>query len=217
MPEKLSESDALRIVSNEGIKWKDEVKFAGVRQQTLLEIIDLKEKCNCEITITSVTDGVHASGAESHSTGYKIDLRSKEISSGEGKKLFEYITKNFARIEDRTEADGTKSKQWKNKGGAIYALEYEGKNDEHWDVLVTGERTDLLSKTNEKSNQFIQLKELETISGKDSAVIRVNIPKEFWSERFKFTDSLKLDRDVPEIVRTQDRFYEFTLENVTLE
>ena len=85
LPEKLSESEALKIVSNEGIKWKDSVKFAGVRAQTLLEIIDLKEKCKCDILITSVTDGKHASGTESHSTGYKIDLRSKDKSKGEEK------------------------------------------------------------------------------------------------------------------------------------
>ena len=216
LPEKLSESEALKIVSNEGIKWKDSVKFAGVRAQTLLEIIDLKEKCKCDILITSVTDGKHASGTESHSTGYKIDLRSKDKSKGEEKKLFDYITNNFVRIEDRTETDGTKSKQWKNEGGAIYTLEYEGKDNEHWDVLVTGERTDLLSKTSASSNQFIQLKELETISGKGFAVVRVNIPRDSWTDPFKFTDSIKLEEGVSEVVSTKDGFYEFTLKEVNI-
>ena len=214
LPDKLSESDALKLVSNEGIKWKDSVKFAGVRPQTLLEIADLKKKCACDITITSVTDGTHASGAESHSTGYKIDLRSKDKSKGEEKKLYDYITKNFGKIEDRA---SDKSKQWKTKDGAIYALEHEGTDNEHWDILVTGEREDLLSKVKESSNQFIQLKELETISGKGSAVIRVNIPKEFWEESFKFTDSIKLEEDVPEVVSTKDGFYEFTLKEVNIE
>ncbi|MEK6817662.1 MAG: hypothetical protein AABX80_02565, partial [Nanoarchaeota archaeon] len=216
LPKKLSELEASKIVSNEGIKWKESVKFAGVRAQTLLEVIDIKEKCNCEIMITSVTDGTHASGTESHSTGYKIDLRSKDISSGEGKKLYEYIKNNYEKIQDRTEVDGTKSRQWKNKYGAIYTLEYEGIENEHWDVLVPGERTDLLSKYTTKSNQFIQLKELETISGKGSAVVRVSIPKDFWTESFQFTDSIKLEENIPEVVSTKDGLYEFTLKEVNI-
>lgn len=214
LPDKLSESEALKIVA--GIQSKDSVKFEGVRPQTLFEILDLKEKCNCEIIITSVTDGTHASGAESHATGYKVDLRSKDKTAGEGKKLYDYITSNFERIEDRAESDGTKSKQWKNKGGAIYALENEGGNNEHWDVLVLRERNDLFSKFG-GANQFIQLRELESISGKGSATIRVNIPRDFWTESFKFTDSINLEENVPVSISTKDGIYEFTLKKVNLE
>ncbi|MDP2672698.1 MAG: hypothetical protein Q8O84_02715, partial [Nanoarchaeota archaeon] len=206
--ESLSTSETKKMFEDYNIKIKDNVFFGDVlKKSTAEEVIGLKGDCNCEVVVTaSAEPGIHATTGEyNHYTGYKIDLRSIV----EGEKLTNYIQKNFRQIEKR--ADG--SKQWTNsKTGAIYALENENGANEHWDVLVTRETfSDTLS------TNFIQLKELEKISGKDSAVIRVNIPKEFWSESTKFSDSISLEKDVPEIVSTKDGIYEFTLKKVNLE
>src|SRR3989344_2117714 len=203
----LSTSETKKMFEDYKIKIKDGVVFGDVlKRSTADEIIKLKIDCNCDIVVTaSAEPGVHAAGEYSHYTGHKIDLRSK----AEGEKLTNYIQKNFRKIETRT--DG--SKQWMNlKTGAIYALEDENKDNEHWDVLVNPEISSDAFSTN-----FIQLKELETQNGKGSAVIRVNIPKEFWSESFQFTDSIKLEEGVAEVVNTEDGFYEFTLKKVNLE
>ncbi|KHO54938.1 MAG: hypothetical protein QT10_C0009G0020 [archaeon GW2011_AR19] len=206
--ESLLTSETERIFEDADVKVKEDVLFLSVlKKSTADEIIRLKGDCNCDVVVTAAAEpGIHATTGEyNHYTGHKIDLRSV----AEGEKLTNYIKKNFRQIEKRT--DG--SKQWTNpKTGAIYSLENENGANEHWDVLVTSETfSDALS------TNFIQLKELEKISGRESAVIRVNIPKEFWSESFKFTDSIKLEKDVPEIVSTKDGFYEFTLKKVNLE
>ena len=200
-------SETERIFEDADVKVKEDVLFLSVlKKSTADEIIRLKGDCNCDVVVTAAAEpGIHATTGEyNHYTGHKIDLRSV----AEGEKLTNYI-KNFRKIETRT--DG--SKQWTNpKTGAIYSLENENGANEHWDVLVTSETfSDALS------TNFIQLKELEKISGRESAVIRVNIPKEFWSESFKFTDSIKLEKDVPEVVSTKDGIYEFTLKKVNLE
>ena len=203
----LSTSETEKMFENYNIEIKEGVIFGdALKRSTAEEIIGLKGDCNCDVVVTAAAEpGVHASGEYSHSAGYKIDLRS----AAEGEKLTSYIQKNFRKIETRT--DG--SKQWTNpKTGAIYALEDENKNNEHWDVLVTPKTF-----SNSFSTNFIQLKELEKISGKGSATIRVNIPKEFWSESFQFTDSIKLEEGVTEVVSTKDGFYEFTLKKVNLE
>src|SRR3989344_5817577 len=203
----LSTSETKKMFEDYKIKIKDGVVFGDVlKRSTADEIIKLKIDCNCDIVVTaSAEPGIHAAGEYSHYTGHKIDLRS----AVEGEKLTNYIQKNFRKIETRT--DG--SKQWMNlKTGAIYALEDENKDNEHWDVLVNPEISSGVFSTN-----FIQLKELETQNGKGSAVIRINIPKEFWSESFQFTDSIKLEEGVAEVVNTKDGFYEFTLKKVNLE
>src|SRR3989344_4208074 len=203
----LSTSETKKMFEDYKIKIKDGVVFGDVlKRSTADEIIKLKIDCNCDIVVTaSAEPGIHAAGEYSHYTGHKIDLRS----AVEGEKLTSYIQKNFRKIETRTDS----SKQWTNpKTGAIYALEDENKNNEHWDVLVTPKNF-----SNSFSTNFIQLKELEKISGKGSATIRVNIPKEFWSESFQFTDSIKLEEGVAEVVNTKDGFYEFTLKKVNLE
>lgn len=119
----VNEATARKTLIGAGISVKDgTVVLQGVREQTLIEIENLKQSCaGCEITITSGTEGNHAEGQYSHSNGYKVDLRLNT-------QLDAYIKTNFEDVGKRS--DGFQ--MFKNKvSGAVYALELD-----HWDVLV---------------------------------------------------------------------------------
>ena len=119
----VNEATARKTLIGAGISVKDgTVVLQGVREQTLIEIENLKQSCaGCEITITSGTEGNHAEGQYSHSNGYKVDLRLNT-------QLDAYIKTNFEDVGKRS--DGFQ--MFKNKvSGAVYALEVD-----HWDVLV---------------------------------------------------------------------------------
>ena len=48
----------------------------GLRENTIYELASLRTACpNAEIVVTAGTEGGHAEGPISHSTGYKVDLR----------------------------------------------------------------------------------------------------------------------------------------------
>ena len=125
----VNEATARKTLIGAGISVKDgTVVLQGVREQTLIEIENLKQSCaGCEITITSGTEGNHAEGQYSHSNGYKVDLRLNT-------KLDTYIKQNF---EDVGKRSGDNAQQYRNKvSGAVYALEVD-----HWDVLVVPAQT----------------------------------------------------------------------------
>ncbi len=101
----------------------------GIRQDTVDEVVGLKDECGCTVTISGGTETGHdvAANGIDHQDGYKVDL---QLNSG----LTNYIQTSgqFTRIADRTPGDG--APQWQDKStGAVYALE-ASKN--HWDVTV---------------------------------------------------------------------------------
>ena len=108
--------------------------LAHVRQETISEIVKLKQNCiDCVVTVTGGTEqtGGHNDGAFSHANGYKIDLR-------DSPSLYKYINDNAGAGADKLflpmgkRSDG--ALQYKNnKTGAVYAYETD---PNHWDVLV---------------------------------------------------------------------------------
>ncbi|MBI4159956.1 hypothetical protein HY504_02220 [Candidatus Wolfebacteria bacterium] len=118
------------------------VSFAGVRQSTIDEIIALENQMRANLVryggpgfasnptgyifVTSVTEGNHAPGGESHATGHKIDIRLNPT-------LNRFIEVNYSRIGTRS--DG--APLYQSPRGSIYARE-----GDHWDVLAaTGRGT----------------------------------------------------------------------------
>lgn len=93
----------------------------GINQSTINEVIALKQSCSCEVVVTAGTEAGHAGGAQSHGTGYKIDLRTTSDLTG-------YITSFYTYTGVRS--DGAALYQ-RNGSNAVYALE-----GNHWDVLV---------------------------------------------------------------------------------
>lgn len=111
----------ISMIEEAGVGIKEGATLERVRQQTLLEIINLKNECDCEIVITSGTDGQHEPGQYSHANGYKVDLRTVVS-------LNDYLQENFEIVDERTGGVLV----YKNpESGALYALE-----GDHWDVLV---------------------------------------------------------------------------------
>jgi len=74
----LSNTDALTFLNDAGIEYKDSVSGEGVRPHVISQLVALDQTCNCNITVTSLTDGNHASGEFSHSEGFKADLRTRD-------------------------------------------------------------------------------------------------------------------------------------------
>ena len=92
----------------------------GIKQETISEVINLKNSCGCDITVTSATGGTHNPGEYSHGNGWKIDLRLTES-------LTNYITRNYTKLANRS--DG--AQMYRAPNGNLYALE-----DDHWDIQV---------------------------------------------------------------------------------
>ncbi len=46
----------------------------GIREQTILQALNVKSACNCSVVVTGGTEPGHSGGTYSHGTGYKIDL-----------------------------------------------------------------------------------------------------------------------------------------------
>jgi hypothetical protein len=71
----MANAGARFLVDNAGLEYKDSVSFQGVRPHVIQELTNLDAACDCNITITAVTDGSHAPGDFSHANGFKADLR----------------------------------------------------------------------------------------------------------------------------------------------
>jgi len=94
----------------------------GMQMTTVMELENLKENCNCNVTITGGTEVGHAAGDVSHLNGYKADIDPNSTVST-------YITNNFTPLGPRS-SDG--AQQFKDPlTGAIYARE-----GSHWDITV---------------------------------------------------------------------------------
>ncbi len=129
-PGTLTDQQAKSQLNAALVGYKSNVSFEGIRQATINEAkalsFDLQNK-GVGIDkdyITSGTEGSHNEGTYSHANGYKFDLRMDD-------QLTNFIQNNYTRIQDRVEKDGTKTPQYQNSRGAIYA-----KEGNHWDVLV---------------------------------------------------------------------------------
>ena len=105
-----------------GVSYKDVsggcTSLAGITTLALMEAIELKNDCQCDLKITGGAELGHAQGAISHSSGYKLDFQPNSA-------LDKYIQKNFTYIGYRS--DG--AKQYKAIDGTIMARE-----DDHWDA-----------------------------------------------------------------------------------
>ncbi len=115
--ERLSDSDARKILSEAGIGIKPGASLEGVQKHTLDAIIQQKELCQCEVVITAATDGKHKEGVYSHGNGYKLDIRTRD----EGAKFLEYVTSNLTYSESESWRDGTKV--YLDSCGNEYAVE----------------------------------------------------------------------------------------------
>jgi hypothetical protein len=93
--------------------------YDGLREATVQGAITLKRACACALTITGGTETGHASGANSHANGYKLDFR-KDAGGIDG-----YVKGTFTRIANR----GDGYPQWQAASGNIYCDE-----GNHWDV-----------------------------------------------------------------------------------
>lgn len=125
---KLTDADARARLSAAGIGVNKTAaqgtSLEGINIATIQDAIDLKNVCNCSVTITGGTEGGggHSIGTMSHGTGYKYDIRLEP-------KLDSYITTSYTNIGTRS--DG--AAQYKAPDGVIYA-----KEGDHWDVKVPG-------------------------------------------------------------------------------
>lgn len=71
----MSDSIARSLLTTAGIELKDGVSLQGVQPHVINQLAALDQACNCNILVTSVTDGTHAAGTFSHANGFKADLR----------------------------------------------------------------------------------------------------------------------------------------------
>jgi hypothetical protein len=103
----------------------------GIQLAVVMEVVNLKEACHCEVVVSGGTETGHASGQYSHGNGYKIDIQTKSSVDA-------FITSTpsmFTRDGERGNSDG--------HGGARYTktnnpkVEYvRESNPSHWDITV---------------------------------------------------------------------------------
>lgn len=94
----------------------------GINQATIKDVIDLKNECQCDVTITGGTEttGGHANTATGHTSGSKYD-------AAKNNKLDHYIKENY--VYSGIRSDG--AVLYKAPDGVLYADE-----GNHWDVQV---------------------------------------------------------------------------------
>lgn len=78
----LADSAARARLEEAGINTKSGVSYSGLQPHVIDRAIALKEQCDCGITVTSATDGNHASGQYSHERGFKLDFRTRDEGTG---------------------------------------------------------------------------------------------------------------------------------------
>lgn len=120
----LSQEEAIDAFQSAGVGIAGPINLAGIRQGIVDEIIELKNKCGCDVVVTSATGGEHDTQVQpvcNHRNGYKADLRS----NGQGAALTNYIKANYQQLPNRS--DG--AQMYKSPTDGFYALE-----GNHWDV-----------------------------------------------------------------------------------
>ena len=121
----LSSQQVQEQFKNADIKVEGSPRLEGLRQIVIDELVDLKNRCNCDILVTSATGGSHATtGTCNHGNGYKIDVRKHS----QGQTMTDFITRNYERLPDRNNK-GRMEPLYKSPTGALYALE-----STHWDI-----------------------------------------------------------------------------------
>ncbi len=130
---KLSDS-AARAMLESNVTIKDGVSFEGARASTVATANQLAKDCNCVVPVTSVTDGKHAGGPNSHGNGAKFD-----VSNWRSPEFTEYVTGG----KNGWTQTGTRGGA---HGGPIYTNpEYPGvnivheKGYYHFDIQVNGD------------------------------------------------------------------------------
>lgn len=103
----LDESEARAALEANGVLFKDSASVAGLRDSALNGAIALNNAVGGGLTVTSGTDGSHASGQYSHSEGYKLDFRTYDEA---GKRLTSYL---------KSGSDFTRTGTW-DDGSAVY-------------------------------------------------------------------------------------------------
>ncbi len=138
----LDDTGGRKLAQEIGVKFKDNVSFQNVRLSTMDELRQLQTDYKASsynadllpnlIYVTSVTEGSHALGPQSHASGNKFDLRPNST-------LDFFIRSTYTRVGTRS--DG--SVLYQSPRGTIYADEpATGKPGDanyqprHWDVLV---------------------------------------------------------------------------------
>ena len=116
----LTNAEANQALRQNGVSVAQGISLEGLRQPTVDGVLNLKQNCGCDVTVTSGTGGVHQNGTYSHANGYKVDLR---LDSG----INNYIEKPGNFIGIRSD-DG--APMYSGPGGGIYA-----KEGNHWDVV----------------------------------------------------------------------------------
>jgi hypothetical protein len=96
----------------------------GVEQNTINGIVNFKEASGLNIVITGGTETGHAQGSQSHSEGYKLDIR---VTPG----VSEYIQNNFEHVRDRSNGDPV----YRDSLGNEFAFE---RSNNHWDITFRG-------------------------------------------------------------------------------
>jgi len=97
-------------------------QLGGINQATLNEVTRIQQACGCAVAITGGTESGHAPGAQSHSSGYKIDIDDTAAVNS-------YLTSTYVRNGSRS--DGTALYRDPNRPGVEYARE-----GDHWDITV---------------------------------------------------------------------------------
>jgi len=86
----LTDAEVKNLLDNAGIEYKSSVGGDGLKPHVINRLISLDNACACNITVTSLTDGNHASGEFSHGNGFKADIRS--VGGGDpNPKLITYV------------------------------------------------------------------------------------------------------------------------------
>lgn len=138
--QKVSDAEIKAFLKQYGVTVETGKIITGLSQAVQSEIVNLKRDCSqCNVRVTSSTEGTHAAGECSHASGDKVDLQMDA-------NLTSYIEKTFVPIQDRNDnfnGQIVKVKQWKNNtSGAIYAKEDKKSTANwtgpHWDVAVCG-------------------------------------------------------------------------------
>ncbi len=121
----LTQEQAMTQLQQAGITVVGGINMTGVQQATINELLNLKKVCSsCEVVVTSLTGGEHATGSCSHGNGFKADLR---ITGS----LTNYIKSNFRYAGMR---GGTHpGPMYQANSGAVYVQET---NPPHWDMSV---------------------------------------------------------------------------------
>lgn len=104
------------------------IKFDGVRQGTVDEVIRFRQESGLPVTINSVTGGKHAgtTASYSHYGGYKIDISDRNPA------INQYIQENYTKAGARGGAHG--GDIFYSPSGAEWTWE---KEYHHWDVEVS--------------------------------------------------------------------------------